>query len=67
VNTGSGLIFQIAAIGIIISLINTVLKQSGKDEQGQMVTLVGVVIVATMVMSLIAKFFLATKTTFGMW
>ncbi|MFW5787216.1 MAG: stage III sporulation protein AC, partial [Halanaerobiales bacterium] len=39
------LIFKIAGIGIFISVINIVLKQAGKEEQAQMLTLVGVIIV----------------------
>ena len=39
------IIFKIAGIGILISVLNMVLKQAGKEEQAQMLTLVGVVVV----------------------
>ena len=46
------LLFQIAGIGIFISVLNIVLKQAGKEEQAQMLTLVGVVIVLILVLQL---------------
>ena len=39
------LIFKIAGLGILISILNKVLIQSGREEQAQMITLVGVVII----------------------
>ena len=47
------LLFQIAGIGIFISVLNIVLKQAGKEEQAQMLTLVGVVIVLLLVLRLL--------------
>ncbi len=41
------LLFRIAGIGIFISVLNIVLKQAEKQEQAQMLTLVGVVIVCS--------------------
>lgn len=61
------LLFRIAGVGIIVAVMATVLKQAGKDEQGQMVTLVGVLVVLMMVVSLLGKFFTLVKTTFGMY
>lgn len=60
------LLFKIAGIGIIVAVMATVLKQAGKDEQGQMVALVGVLLVLMMVVTLLGKFFGLVKTTFGM-
>lgn len=60
------LLFKIAGVGIIVAVMATVLKQAGKDEQGQMVTLVGVLLVLMMVVSLLGKFFSLVRTTFGM-
>jgi stage III sporulation protein AC len=58
------LLFKIAGVGIIVAVMATVLKQAGKDEQGQMVTLVGVLLVLMMVVSLLGKFFSLVRSTF---
>ena len=42
------LIFKIAAIGIIVSILNQVLSRSGRDEQATMTTLAGLVVVLMM-------------------
>ncbi len=59
------LVFQIAGIGILISVLNMVLKQAGKEEQAQMLTLVGVVIVLLMVIQLISQLFNNVRSVFG--
>lgn len=61
------LIFKIAAIGIVISILNVVLKQAGKEEQGQMLTLVGVVIVLMLVIQLISELFTNIRTIFNIF
>ena len=43
------LIFQIAGIGIIVSVMNVLLTRSGRDEQALMITIAGLVIVLMMV------------------
>ena len=58
------LIFKIAGIGIFISVINIVLKQAGKEEQAQMLTLVGVIIVLMVVIRLINQLFNNVRTVF---
>jgi len=59
------LIFQIAGIGILIAILNIVLKQAGKEEQAQMLTLVGVVIVLMMVTQVISELFTNVRSVFG--
>ena len=59
------LIFRIAGIGILISVLNMVLKQAGKEEQAQMLTLAGVVIVLFMVIELIQRLFTDIRSVFG--
>jgi len=59
------LIFKIAGIGILISVLNMVLKQADKEEQAQMLTLVGVVIVLMMVIQLINQLFQNIRGIFG--
>ena len=58
------LIFKIAAIGILVSILNAVLKQTGRDEVAMMTTLLGLVIVLLMVAKQIANLFESIKTMF---
>jgi stage III sporulation protein AC len=60
------LIFRIAGIGILISVLNMVLKQAGKEEKAQMLTLAGVVIVLFMVIQLIQRLFSDVRSVFGL-
>jgi stage III sporulation protein AC len=60
------LIFRIAGIGILISVLNMVLKQAGKEEQAQMLTLAGVIIVLMMVIQLIQRLFNDVRSVFGL-
>ena len=59
------LIFQIAGIGIIVSVMNMLLSRSGRDEQALMITLAGLVVVLMMVVREIANLFETVKTVFG--
>lgn len=61
------LIFKIAGLGILISILNKVLIQSGREEQAQMTTLVGVVIVLLIVIQLIGELFDSVKTMFHLY
>ncbi len=58
------LIFKIAAIGIIVSILNQVLSRSGRDEQATMTTLAGLVVVLMMLAEKIAELFDLVKTLF---
>jgi len=58
------LIFKIAAIGIVITVLNRVLYQSGREEMAMMTTLAGVVVVLMMVISLISNLFDSVRTMF---
>ena len=60
------LIFQIAGIGIIVSVMNVLLTRSGRDEQALMITIAGLVIVLMMVVREIAELFSTVKTVFGL-
>ena len=51
------LIFKIAAIGIIVSILNQVLARSGRDEQATMTTLAGLIVVLMMIAQKIADLF----------
>lgn len=59
------LIFKIAAIGMIVSILNQVLSRSGRDEQATMTTLAGLVVVLMMLSREIAELFELVKDLFG--
>lgn len=58
------LIFKIAAIGILVSVLNQVLIRAGRDEMAMVTTLAGLVIVLMMVINLIAELFDNVKFVF---
>ena len=58
------LIFKIAAVGIIVSILNQVLVRSGRDEQATMTSLAGLVVVLMIVVQRIAELFDLVKTLF---
>ncbi len=66
-NLDIDVIFKIAGIGILVSVLHTVLKQAGKEEQGHMVTLAGVVIVLLLVIKLVGTLFSTVRSVFGLW
>ena len=57
-------IFRIAAIGILVAVLNQVLSRSGRDEQAMLTTLAGLVVVLMMVVQEIAQLFTMVKTLF---
>ena len=60
------LIFRIAAIGILVSVLNQVPSRSGRDEQATMTTLAGLVVVLVMVVQQISDLFDLVKNLFGL-
>ena len=60
------LIFKIAAIGILVAVLNQVLSRAGRDEQAMMTTLAGLVVVLMMVGQEIANLFDLVKDLFGL-
>lgn len=61
---GVDLIFKIAAIGVVVSIVNQVLIQSGRQEQAMMTTLAGLVVVLMMVSKEIMNLFETVRTMF---
>ena len=59
------LIFQIAAIGIIVAVLNQLLVRSGREEQAMMTTLAGLVVVMMMLVREISDLFQLIKALFG--
>ncbi len=58
------LIFKIAAIGIIVAVLNQLLVRSGREEQAFMVTLAGLIIVMMVMVQQINDLFALTKALF---
>ena len=58
------LIFQIAGVGIVLVILDTVLEQSGKKEYATLANIVGVVIILTMMIQLISRLFSSVKSMF---
>lgn len=61
------IIFKIAAVGIIITIICQILKKSDRDDIATIVSLVGLIIVLTVVISMIADLFEQISTLFNMF
>ncbi len=59
------LIFKIAAIGIVVAVLNQLLVRSGREEQAMMTTLAGLVVVMMMLVREISSLFQLIKTLFG--
>ncbi|HHW17915.1 MAG TPA: stage III sporulation protein AC [Firmicutes bacterium] len=58
------LIFKIAGVAIIVSVLHSVVKQVGKEEYAWLITLTGVLLVLTLVIRLVADFFQSVRATF---
>ena len=61
------LIFKIAAVGIIVAVLNQILKKTDHDEQAMMLTVAGLVIVLMMIIPAIDELFSTIKSVFGLW
>ena len=60
------LVFKIAAIGIIVAVLNQLLIRSGREDQAMMTTLAGLVVVLMMLVQQISDLFQLVKTLFGL-
>ena len=60
------LVFKIAAIGIIVAVLNQLLKRAERDEQAMMTTLAGLIVVLFMIVNQIGKLFDTIKSIFGL-
>ena len=59
-------VFKIAAIGIIVAVLNQVLIRSGREEQAMMTTLAGLVVVLMLLVEQIGDLFARVKSVFGL-
>ena len=59
------LIFKIAAIGIIVAVLNQLLIRSGREDQAMMTTLAGLVVVLSILVKQISVLFVTIKSLFA--
>ena len=60
------LIFKIAAIGILVAVLNILLQRSGRDEQALMTSITALVVVLMIVVQKISELFNMIKSLFGL-
>ena len=60
------LIFKIAAVGILVAVLNLLLVRSGREEQAMITTLAGLVVVLMMLVQQISDLFDLVKTLFSL-
>jgi len=60
------LIFKIAAIGILVAVLNILLTKSGRDEQALMTTIAALVVVLIVIVQKISELFAVIKELFGL-
>lgn len=60
------LIFKIAAIGIIVAILNQLLIRSGREDQAMMTTLAGLVVVLSILVKQISALFVTIKSLFSL-
>ncbi|HPO03970.1 MAG TPA: stage III sporulation protein AC [Bacillota bacterium] len=58
------IIFKIAAIGIIVAVLNQVLIRAGREDQAMMTTLAGIIVVLIIIIQMVNEFFITVKTMF---
>lgn len=60
------LIFKIAAVGILVSVLSQVLKHSGREEQAFLTSLAGLILVLLWIIPYISELFITIKTLFAL-
>lgn len=60
------LVFKIAAIGILVAVLNILLSRAGRDEQALMTTIAGLVVVLVLVIQKISDLFDLIKSLFSL-
>ncbi|MCM1087155.1 MAG: stage III sporulation protein AC [Blautia sp.] len=62
---GVSLIFRIAAVGILVTILNQILKHSGREEQAFLVSLAGLIMVLTWILPYIYDLFMMIQDLFA--
>ena len=60
------MIFKIAAIGIIVAILNQLLVRSGREEQALLTTIAGLIVALMMIITQISSLFTSIKSVFGL-
>ena len=60
------MIIKIAALGIIVSLLNQILKHAGRDDQAFFVTMAGIIVVLTWILPYLVELFDSMQSLFGL-
>lgn len=60
------IVFKVAAVGLIIAVLNQILSRSGKEEYTMVTTLAGIVAVLMMVIPYVAELFSYVRSVFGL-
>mgnify|MGYP001151546380 FL=1 len=63
---GVGLIFKIAAVGILVTILSQVLKHSGREEQAFLVSLAGLLLVLSWIVPYIFELFTTIQSLFSL-
>lgn len=61
------IVFKIAAIGILVAVLNQLLVRSGREDMALMTTIAGLVIVLLMVVDMVSNLFDTIKNIFGLY
>ena len=61
------LLFKIAAVGIIVAVLNLILKKTDHDEQAVMLNVAGLIIVLMMIIPALEELFQTIRNVFGLW
>ena len=59
------LIFKIAAVGMLVAVLNQLLIRSGREEQAMMTTLAGLIVVMMLIVQKISELFTLIQNVFG--
>ena len=60
------IVFRIAAVGILVAVLNQVLVRAGRDDQAMLTTLAGLIVVMFIIINQISALFDTIKTVFGL-
>lgn len=61
------IIFKIAAVGILVAVLNQILKKAERDEMAMLTSLAGVIVVLLMVIDMISELFQSIRTIFRLY
>ena len=60
------MLFKIAGVGIIVAVLHQILTKAGREDQAMMITLAGMIIVLTLIITEISELFITVRTVFSL-